>query len=44
MADIEADDIVYDQRGPGRTLQEVFDGDAIPPPEVFREDPSLLHS
>jgi hypothetical protein len=41
MGDIEADDIVYQDRGPGRTLQEVFDGDAIAPPRPFREDPQV---
>jgi phenylpropionate dioxygenase-like ring-hydroxylating dioxygenase large terminal subunit len=41
MAENEADDIEYADRGPGRSLQDVFDGDRIPPPAAFRENSTV---
>jgi len=38
MTENKADDIEYHDRGPGRSLQKVFDGDKIPPPAAFREN------
>ncbi|MFP6837384.1 MAG: aromatic ring-hydroxylating dioxygenase subunit alpha [Pseudomonadales bacterium] len=41
MAEIKADDIVFHDRGPGRTLQELFDDDVNPAPAPFREVPEM---
>ena len=38
---IAADNISFRARGTGRTLQEVFAEDVIPPPEPFREVPEV---
>lgn len=41
MDEIKANDIDYADRGPGPTLQDVFDGDTIPAPAPFREAPEV---
>jgi len=41
MAEIKADDIVFHDKGSGRTLQELFDEDVIPAPAPFREVPQM---
>jgi phenylpropionate dioxygenase-like ring-hydroxylating dioxygenase large terminal subunit len=38
---IAARDMTYRAQGGGRTLQEVFDDDAVPPPASFRERPEM---
>lgn len=41
MEDIKANDIDYADRGPGPSLQDVFEGDTIPAPAPFRETPEV---
>ena len=41
MSEIKAKDMNYKASGPGRTLQQVFDGDGIGPPEPFRQTPEM---
>lgn len=41
MDEIKANDINYADRGPGPSLQDVFEGDTVPAPAAFREAPQV---
>jgi len=41
MAEIKADDITFNDKGPGPSLQEILDDDVVPAPAPFRETPEM---